>query len=60
MISSFVAQGMDMWSAAKAGVFLHGYAADKIVENSSMRGLIAGDIIRVVPEVLKQFEKVDR
>lgn len=60
IIASFVAQGMDGWSAAKAGVFLHGYSADRIVEKLSMRGLVAGDIIKVLPEVLKQFERVDR
>ena len=45
-IAGFLAQGVDPLDAAIAGVFLHGWTADFIVEEwGSVYGLQAGDLI---------------
>ncbi|MBO8131785.1 MAG: NAD(P)H-hydrate dehydratase [Candidatus Marinimicrobia bacterium] len=59
MIASLIAQGMSVWDAAISAVFIHGYTADIIAMESSMRGLVAGDIIKKLPVILKEFERVE-
>jgi hydroxyethylthiazole kinase-like uncharacterized protein yjeF len=55
LIGGFLAQGLAPWDAARLGVYLHGLAADYFVAHYGPRGLIAGDLLRVLPEVLNQF-----
>jgi len=45
MISSFAAQGLEPFCAAKCGVFLHGYAADRCAKRLSKRGMLPSDIL---------------
>lgn len=54
-IGGFLAQGLTPWDAARLGVYLHGLAADYFVSRHGPRGLIAGDLLRVFPDVLAQF-----
>jgi len=56
VIAGLLAQGLDPLHAAAAGVFVHGTAGDAACRDKGQRGLIAGDIIRMLPEVLKQLE----
>ncbi len=56
VISSLAGQGMNSLDAAIAGVFLHGMAGDSIAGEKGSRSLIASDIIRVMPSVLKQMQ----
>jgi hydroxyethylthiazole kinase-like uncharacterized protein yjeF len=55
LIGGFLAQGLVPWDAARLGVYLHGLAADYFVAQHGPRGLIAGDLLLVLPEVLTQF-----
>jgi NAD(P)H-hydrate epimerase len=55
-IGGFLAQGLDPWDAARLGVFLHGLAADYLAAASG-RGLIAGDLLAIFPEVLTEFSE---
>jgi hydroxyethylthiazole kinase-like uncharacterized protein yjeF len=55
LIGGFLAQGLAPWDAARLGVYLHGLAADFFVSQHGPRGLIAGDLLQVFPDVLNQF-----
>lgn len=55
LIGGFLAQGLTPWDAARLGVYLHGLAADFFVNQYGPRGLIAGDLLRIFPDVLNQF-----
>ena len=55
LIGGFLAQGLTPWDAARLGVYLHGLAADYFVSRHGPRGLIAGDLLTVFPDVLDQF-----
>ncbi|MFZ5447535.1 MAG: NAD(P)H-hydrate dehydratase [Thermodesulfobacteriota bacterium] len=55
LIGGFLAQGLTPWDAARLGVYLHGLAADYFVSQHGPRGLIAGDLLRVFPDVLDRF-----
>lgn len=53
MVGGLVAQGLDVFAAAKAAVYIHGLAGDLAVKETTEMGLIASDIIRAIPEALK-------
>jgi ADP-dependent NAD(P)H-hydrate dehydratase / NAD(P)H-hydrate epimerase len=55
LIGGFLAQGLTPWDAARLGVYLHGLAADIFVSRHGPRGMIAGDLLRIFPDVLDQF-----
>lgn len=57
IIAGFIAQGLNPQTAAVAGVYVHGLAGDLACSQKGERGLIAGDIIEGVPEVLRRIEK---
>ena len=56
MIAGLAAQGLSPIESAVAGVYLHGLAGDVAVEKLGQSALMAGDILKNLPEVLKQFE----
>jgi hydroxyethylthiazole kinase-like uncharacterized protein yjeF len=56
IISGLIAQGLKPQDAAFTGVYLHGLAGDLAAELRGERGLIAGDLISCLPQVLKKFE----
>ncbi len=56
MIASFLAQGYAPISAARLAVFLHGYAADLFIHSNSEQGMIAGDLIDLLPVAFKKLE----
>ena len=55
IITGLIAQGLKPQDAAYAGVYLHGLAGDLAAQIKGERGLIAGDLISCLPEVLKKF-----
>jgi len=55
LLGGFLAQGLTPWDAARLGVYLHGLAADFFAARYGPRGLIAGDLIELFPEVVAQF-----
>ncbi len=52
LISGFLARGWDSASAASAGVYLHGLAADLLAEDMGQAGVLAGELTDVVPGIM--------
>lgn len=52
VIAAMVAQGLDLWNAALAGVLAHALAGDRAAASAGERGMIATDITRQLPFVL--------
>ena len=52
MIGALLARGCDGWTAATAGVFTHGHAADRAVERLGEEALLAGDLLDSLPDAL--------
>ena len=57
IIGSFLAQGYKTIDATKIGVFLHGKSGDILLNKKHNRGILARDIIRVLPEAIHSFVK---
>ena len=57
LIGGFLAQGLTPWDAARLGVYLHGLAADFFVSRHGQRGMIAGDLLAVWPQMLTAFSQ---
>ncbi|MFQ5823298.1 MAG: NAD(P)H-hydrate dehydratase [bacterium] len=57
IIAGLVAQGVSPLDGALAGVYLHGLAGDLAKSKMGQAGLIAGDVLRNLPKVMKHFEK---
>ena len=55
IIASLVAQGLSSGEAAIAGSYLHGLAGDIFTEAETQTSLIAGDLLRILPESLKRI-----
>ncbi len=55
MISSFIAQGMDAFSASLAGVYLHGLSADIEAKRYGMRGLTVMDMIERLGILMSEY-----
>ncbi len=56
LIAGFLAQGLTGTQAAIAGAFVHGMAGDLARQQWGQRGMIAGDILKLVPEALLLLE----
>jgi NAD(P)H-hydrate epimerase len=54
IIAAFLGQGLDAFSAAKYGVYLHGLAGDLAAKQKTQLGLIASDIIDFLPKAIKK------
>ncbi len=55
IIAGLMAQGLAPESAAIAGAYIHGLAGDHFAETESQTTLIAGDILRCLPQSLKRI-----
>lgn len=58
MLTAFIGQGLDCFTAAKFAVYLHGLAGDMAAEEKTKISLIAGDIIDKIPQAIKSIAKV--
>lgn len=55
IISSFVAQGIDTFNAAKAGVFIHGKAGDEAAKAISQRGITVFDMTDRLGALMSEY-----
>lgn len=55
IIAGLVAQGMKIFDAAAAGVYIHGAAGEILRERIGEAGLLAGDLLTEIPLILKQL-----
>jgi len=53
IIAAFLAQGIPAPDAARLGVYLHGKAGDRAAKKKGKVSLIATDIIKAIPSILK-------
>ncbi|MCF7886495.1 MAG: NAD(P)H-hydrate dehydratase, partial [Candidatus Marinimicrobia bacterium] len=58
IIAALVAQGLQPFDAAATAVSIHGAAADEATKDLGFRGLIAGDLLQYIPQVLKQYDEL--
>ena len=56
ILGALLAQKPDALEAACVGVFLHGRAGDLACESKGEHGMIAGDIIEMIPDALRELE----
>jgi NAD(P)H-hydrate epimerase len=52
VIGAMLAQGLDCWTAAMAGVVAHAAAGDLAAGQAGQRGMLASDITAFLPAVL--------
>jgi NAD(P)H-hydrate epimerase len=55
VIASFLAQGMELGTAARAGVYVHGLAGDLAARERGEHGLLAGDIAEQIAYAIKKL-----
>ncbi len=55
LIAGLLAQGLTPVQAAAVGVYVHGWAADRLAAARGMAGLIAGDLLDELPLALKEL-----
>lgn len=53
IIASFISQGLEPFEAARWAVYFHGLAGDRVVQMKSELGLLASDLIEVLPKVFR-------
>ncbi len=58
MIAALLGQGIDGWSAARWGVYLHGKAGDSAARKKTAAAMLATDVIEEIPTVLKMQLKL--
>jgi len=56
IIAGLTAQGMSPFDAAACGVYIHGQAGNIIRQKMGDAGMLAGDLLPVLPEVLKTIK----
>lgn len=57
IIGGFLAQGLPIFEAATAGVYLHGLAGEEASRKLGLDGLLAGDLLPLLPCLLRQVRE---
>jgi len=57
LIAALACQGLAPFDAAQLGVYLHGLAGDLAAESLGQESLIAGDLVRFLPEAFKRLQR---
>ena len=52
MIAALLARGCDAWTAATAGVFVHGRAGDRAAARIGQESMLAGDLLDAIGEAI--------
>lgn len=59
LIAALIAQGLDCFSAAQLGVYLHGSAGDLARDKLGEVSLIATDLLDYLPDAFLAYQKTD-
>lgn len=57
VIAGLLAQGLSLFDAAALGVYLHGKAAEVVKDTLGDTGMLASDLLPVLPLVIKQLRE---
>ena len=57
VIAGSWAQGQNSYNAAVAGTYLHGQAGAILAEELGVSGVVAGDLLAVLPKVIKKLKE---
>ncbi|MFC1820852.1 NAD(P)H-hydrate dehydratase [Thermodesulfobacteriota bacterium] len=57
IISGFLARGWPLGKAAIAGVYIHGMAADLLAEDMGEAGVLAGELLDVIPGLMDSLSR---
>jgi NAD(P)H-hydrate repair Nnr-like enzyme with NAD(P)H-hydrate dehydratase domain len=57
-ITALAAQGLDPYDAARLGAYVHGLAADRLVERGGTLGRTASDVAEALPGALAELERM--
>jgi NAD(P)H-hydrate epimerase len=52
LIGGFLARGWELYRSAIAGAYLHGLAADLLAQDMGDTGVLAGELLPVIPELM--------
>jgi len=55
LIAGLITQGMEIDTAAMAGVYLHGLAADRLARSKAPVGYLATEVMHAVPEAIVEL-----
>ncbi len=55
-VAGLLAQGLTLFDAAACGVYLHGEAGEVVREELGDAGMLAGDLLPVLPRVIKRLK----
>ncbi len=55
LVAGFLAQRMEPFEAAAASVFIHSEAAERFAASVGDRGMLAGDLLALIPEVVRDI-----
>jgi hydroxyethylthiazole kinase-like uncharacterized protein yjeF len=58
-IAGLVAQGLPLFDAAACGVYLHGEAGEVVRRELGDAGMLAGDLLPVLPKVIMRLKQVE-
>jgi len=58
VVAGLVAQNIPLFEAAVAGVYLHGKAGEIVCNRLGDTGMVAGDLLPVLPEVIKIIKEI--
>jgi hydroxyethylthiazole kinase-like uncharacterized protein yjeF len=57
ILGGLLAQGLSAFDAAATGVYLHGLAGEKASRRFGLDGLLAGDLLPILPRLLRQVRE---
>jgi NAD(P)H-hydrate epimerase len=56
IIAGLAGQGLALFDAASLGVYLHGEAGEKVREELGDTGMLASDLLPVLPKIIKELK----
>jgi NAD(P)H-hydrate epimerase len=59
IVAAFIGQGLPPFAAARSAVLIHALCAERFGAEQDQIGLIAGDIIDRIPQVIGQLRAAD-